>query len=84
MAKVLVSLPDELLADIDREARARGVSRSHFLRDAAVRELDQPDARAIESAMRQGQAALAGLGAFDSAAGIAAQRREQDARDRGR
>lgn len=84
MAKVLITMPDTLLADIDRAAQARGVSRSRFLREAAARELRQPEARAIEAALRQGQAALAGVGVFDSASEIAAQRREHDTRDRGR
>jgi metal-responsive CopG/Arc/MetJ family transcriptional regulator len=40
MAKVMVSLPDELLERIDRRARARQESRSGFLRELAERELD--------------------------------------------
>jgi metal-responsive CopG/Arc/MetJ family transcriptional regulator len=39
MAKVMVSLPDELLERIDRRARARHSTRSGFLRDLAEREL---------------------------------------------
>ena len=84
MAKVLISVPDDLLTDIDHEAEARGMSRSRFLREAALHELGWPDPRALESAMRRGRAALAGIGAFDAAEVIAAQRRERDVRDQRR
>lgn len=39
MAKVMVSLPDDLLERIDIQARARHESRSGFLRELAEREL---------------------------------------------
>jgi metal-responsive CopG/Arc/MetJ family transcriptional regulator len=39
MAKVMVSLPDDLLERIDVRARARHESRSGFLRELAEREL---------------------------------------------
>lgn len=39
MAKVMVSLPDDLLERIDTQARARHESRSGFLRELAEREL---------------------------------------------
>jgi hypothetical protein len=39
MAKVMVSFPDELLDEIDRAARARGLTRSGFLQDLARHEL---------------------------------------------
>jgi metal-responsive CopG/Arc/MetJ family transcriptional regulator len=35
MAKVMVSIPDELLEHIDAEAGRRGISRSSFLQQAA-------------------------------------------------
>jgi metal-responsive CopG/Arc/MetJ family transcriptional regulator len=35
MAKVMVSIPDDLLGHIDAEAARRGVSRSGFLQEAA-------------------------------------------------
>ena len=35
MAKVMVSFPDELLDEIDREARSRGLSRSRYLQELA-------------------------------------------------
>jgi metal-responsive CopG/Arc/MetJ family transcriptional regulator len=39
MAKVMVSLPDELLARLDDHARRRGTTRSGLLRELAEREL---------------------------------------------
>jgi metal-responsive CopG/Arc/MetJ family transcriptional regulator len=39
MAKVMVSLPDDLLQRIDRRAHARHATRSGFLRELAEREL---------------------------------------------
>lgn len=39
MAKVMISLPEELLARLDDHARRRGTSRSGLLRELAEREL---------------------------------------------
>lgn len=39
MAKILISLNDGLLARIDKEARARGVSRSKYLSQLVARQL---------------------------------------------
>lgn len=47
VAKVMISLPDELLARLDDRARSRGTSRSGLLRELAEREL------AIDSASRR-------------------------------
>lgn len=84
MAKVLISVPDELLAQIDREARARGMNRSRFLQEAAQRQLGWPDRDAVLAALRQGRTALADAGRFESADLVSAQRRERDAADRRR
>jgi metal-responsive CopG/Arc/MetJ family transcriptional regulator len=43
MAKVMVSFPDELLDRLDRDARARGTSRSALLQQLAARHLDGED-----------------------------------------
>ena len=56
MAKVMVSLPDEVLARIDREARRRGTTRSGLLREAALRELGRPDPVAVEAAIARSRA----------------------------
>lgn len=39
MAKVMISIPDELLGMLDAEVSRRGTSRSALLQDAARREL---------------------------------------------
>lgn len=39
MAKVMVSIPDELLSDIDAEAKRRRTTRSGFLQEAARGEI---------------------------------------------
>jgi metal-responsive CopG/Arc/MetJ family transcriptional regulator len=43
MAKVMVSIPDELLADIDRDARSRGTTRSGLLQRLAAEHLARAD-----------------------------------------
>jgi len=45
--KVMVSIPDDLLARIDADARERGESRSAFLQEAARVRLGEPNARAL-------------------------------------
>lgn len=49
MAKVMVSLPDDLLASIDAEAARRGTTRSGLLRDYVREGLRR---RALERASR--------------------------------
>jgi len=84
MAKVLISMPDDLLERIDREADARGSSRSRFLQDAARRALGWPSGDALEAALMRGREALASVGAFESAELIREQRLARDADDRRR
>lgn len=84
MAKVLISMPDELLARVDREATRRGATRSGFLQHAARRELGWPDPVAFDAALERGRAALAGAGAFESAKLVRKQRDARDAGDRRR
>ena len=50
MAKVRVSLPDELLTQVDADARRRGMSRSRWLCEAVKRQL--PRRRATAEEMR--------------------------------
>ncbi len=83
-AKVMVSIPDELLERIDREAEERGTSRSGFLQEAARRELGWPDPLRVDAALERGRAALAGAGSFEAAELIRAEREDRDARDRRR
>ncbi len=84
MAKVLISMPDELLERVDREADRRGATRSGFLQNAAQRELGWPDPAALDGALERGRAALAGAGAFESAELIRGERDARDKRDRRR
>jgi predicted transcriptional regulator len=84
MAKVFISLPDDLLERVDREARRRSTTRSAFLQQAARRELGWPDPDAVDAAIERGRVALAGAERFDSAELIRTDRDERDARDRRR
>ena len=79
---MLISLPKELLADIDREAERRGLSRSAFLRRAATHELGWRDPEEIEAAMAAGQAAMADFGSFNAAEEVRHMRDEDAARHR--
>lgn len=82
--KVMVSIPDELLARIDREADDRGTTRSAFLQEAARQALGWPDPVTIDAALTRGRAALAGIGSFEAAELIRDERERRDARDRRR
>jgi len=84
VAKVFISIPDELLERVDREARRRSTSRSGFLQAAARRELGWPDVDAMDAAIERGRTALLRMGAFDSAELIRDERDGRDARDRRR
>ncbi|HEX8940664.1 MAG TPA: ribbon-helix-helix protein, CopG family [Candidatus Limnocylindrales bacterium] len=84
MGKVLISIPEQLLAEIDREASARGSSRSAFLQEAARRELGTPSAGRVRAALERGRQALRGVGAFEAADAIRASRDRLDAADRRR
>lgn len=70
----MVSLPADLLADLDREAERRGSSRSALLATAARRELDQQDSTAVDAALERVRAALRSAGSFDAADLVRAQR----------
>jgi hypothetical protein len=41
----MISIPDDLLSEIDREARSRGLSRSGFLQELARQSLSDEAAR---------------------------------------
>jgi metal-responsive CopG/Arc/MetJ family transcriptional regulator len=56
MAKVMISLPDELLAQLDAEARQRGTTRSAFIATATGHELARRDIRAIDEAIARSRA----------------------------
>lgn len=84
MPKVMISMSEQLLERVDREARARGKTRSAFLQEAARRELGWPDPVKIDVALDRGRAALAKAGHFESAGLIRGERDARDARDRRR
>ena len=84
VVKVLVSIPDDLLERVDREARRRRVTRSALLQQAARHELGWPDTATIDAAIERGRTALAGAGRFESVREIRRERKERDALDRRR
>jgi len=56
MAKVMVSLPDDLLAEVDAEARRGGTTRSAVMRqfaDSALRRRREARAAAMRSLLRE-------------------------------
>jgi metal-responsive CopG/Arc/MetJ family transcriptional regulator len=73
MAKVMISIPDDLLARLDDRARRRGTSRSGLLRELAERELLTDDDARRRRIMR----ALADAAPHggDNAAAVREQRR---------
>lgn len=82
--KVLVTMPDDLLARIDRETDNIGSTRSDFLQEAARRQLGWPDPTVIDAALARGRSALSKAGSFEAADLIRAEREGRDARDRRR
>jgi len=83
-SKIIVSIPDELLKRIDREARERDTSRGDFLVEAARNELGRPGPVQIDATIERGHVTLAGVGRFESADLVRADRATHDARDRRR
>jgi metal-responsive CopG/Arc/MetJ family transcriptional regulator len=77
MSKVMVSLPDDLLRDIDEEARRRSVSRSALLAAAARRELARRDPARVAEAIARSEERFRAAGAFDAADLV---RQDRDAR----
>jgi metal-responsive CopG/Arc/MetJ family transcriptional regulator len=77
MSKVMVSLPDDLLAEIDEETARRGGSRSAFLAEAARTEIRRGRPETMESAVRRSEERFRNAPVFDSAELI---RSERDAR----
>jgi Ribbon-helix-helix protein, copG family len=67
MAKVMVSLPDDLLEQVDAEARRRSTSRSKLLALAARRELERRDPAVVQAAIARSRERFRSAGAFESA-----------------
>lgn len=81
MAKVMISMPDELLERLDERARELDVSRSGIIREAVESELDRPTPEQIRRALREGQELLADVEPFDSAELIREMRDEKTRND---
>lgn len=67
MSKVMVSLPDDLLAELDAEVKRRGISRSALLADAARRELARRDSADLTAAIERSERRFRRAGSFESA-----------------
>ncbi|MBA3409889.1 MAG: ribbon-helix-helix protein, CopG family [Geodermatophilaceae bacterium] len=67
MSKVMVSLPADLLAEVDSEAQRRSVSRSALLASAVRRELDRRDPEAVAAAIARSEQRFQDAGSFDAA-----------------
>lgn len=74
MPKVMVSLPAELLVDLDREAARRGSTRSALLALAARRELEQQDPAELDALLEAARTALRASGSFEAADLVRAER----------
>lgn len=67
MSKVMVSIPDSLLAEVDAEVKRRATSRSAFLAAAAHRELARPDSERVAAAIARSERRFASSGPFEAA-----------------
>jgi metal-responsive CopG/Arc/MetJ family transcriptional regulator len=74
MAKVMISLPDDLLHEIDSAAQRRSTSRSAFLAAAARRELTRRDPEAMAAAIARSEQRFEQSGGFDAAELVRADR----------
>jgi hypothetical protein len=77
MSKVMVSMADELLAEIDAEAKRRATSRSALLALAARRELDRRDPAQVAEAIARSEQRFREAGKFEAAQLV---RRDRDTR----
>jgi metal-responsive CopG/Arc/MetJ family transcriptional regulator len=67
MAKVMVSLQDDLLTAIDVEAKRRSTSRSAFLATAAQHELSRRDSALVAAAIARSEERFRHAGSFEAA-----------------
>lgn len=67
MSKVMVSLPDDLLARLDAEVQRRSTSRSALLALAARRELARQDPADVAAAIERSERRFRSAGSFESA-----------------
>lgn len=76
MAKVMVSLPDNVLEAVDAERNNRSMTRSAFLALAARRELERRDPDRIAAVIARSQRRFENSPSFESADLV---RRDRDA-----
>jgi metal-responsive CopG/Arc/MetJ family transcriptional regulator len=74
MAKVMVSLADDLLSELDAEAARRATSRSALLAIAVRRELARRDPDRVAAAIERSEQRFRTAGAFDAADVVRADR----------
>jgi metal-responsive CopG/Arc/MetJ family transcriptional regulator len=74
MSKVMISLPEDLLAQIDDEAERRSTSRSALLAAAARRELARRDSALVAAAIERSEQRFRESGAFEAADVVRADR----------
>jgi metal-responsive CopG/Arc/MetJ family transcriptional regulator len=74
MSKVMISLPDDLLARLDAEAARRLTTRSGLLASAARHELERADLHLVDEAVARSRARFAGAAHFESADLVRAER----------
>lgn len=77
MSKIMVSLPDDLLKRLDREARRRSMSRSGLLAAAAQHELDRRDPDGLAAAIARSEQRFRDAGSFEATDLV---RRDRDTR----
>ncbi len=63
----MVSLPQDLLAELDAEVTRRGTSRSALLADAVRRELARRDPAELEAAIERSERRFRNAGSFEAA-----------------
>ncbi len=66
MSKVMVSLPEDLLAAVDREAKRRATTRSALLALAVRRELSRRDPDEVAAAVARSEQRFEQAGVFES------------------
>ena len=67
VSKVMVSLPDDLLVQLDAEVKRRSTSRSALLAVAARRELERRDPADLVAAIERSEQRFRSAGPFESA-----------------
>ena len=77
MSKIMVSLPEELLHEIDEVARRRSMSRSALLAAAARREIARPNPSDVDDAIIRSEQRFRTAGRFEAADLV---RRDRDSR----